>query len=152
MVATAIPEDVAAHLEAAIQLSNRRVQMRLLHEADVLLAQNLPLAAVVIASAVLESALEAVPPERYVGHMAEIERWRTMRNTAAHCAVPKVTSEAAEAVRGIRDILAELMPSSETNRPDARITADQLRGKYKYVPTSSAAFIARKAGELDLEH
>ena len=33
MAAIAIPEDVAAHLQAAIQLSNRRVQMRLLREA-----------------------------------------------------------------------------------------------------------------------
>jgi hypothetical protein len=33
MTAIAIPEDVAAHLQAAIQLSNRRVQTRLLKEA-----------------------------------------------------------------------------------------------------------------------
>jgi hypothetical protein len=30
--------------------------------------------------------------------------------------------------------------------------ARQVRGKYKFVPTSSAAFIRRKADELRLEH
>lgn len=74
MTAFAIPEDVAAHLQAAIQLSNRRVQTRLLREAEAVLDQNAPIAALVIAFAVLESALEAVPPERYLASAASIDR------------------------------------------------------------------------------
>lgn len=45
----------------------------LLHEAKVSVAQKLPIAALVIAGAVLESALELFSQERYARHMAEIE-------------------------------------------------------------------------------
>lgn len=149
----AIPEDVAAHLQAAIQLSNRRVQIRLLHEAEALLAQELPIAALVIANAVLESVLEVLPQERYSDHAAEIERWRKMRNIAAHSAPSELSlDQATEMVRRIRDLLIELMPVTDTGPVKARVTVNQLRGKYKLVPTSSTAFIERKANELGLEH
>lgn len=153
MAAIAIPEEVAAHLQAAIELSNRRIQIRLLHEAETVLAQKLPIVAVVIAGAVLESALETVPLERYAGHWAEIERWRTVRSTAAHAASSELTLEqATDMVRGIRDFLTELVPVAETTQLEGRLTANQLRGKYKYVATSSTAFIQRKADELGFEH
>jgi hypothetical protein len=153
MAATAIPEEVAAHLHAAIQLLNRRVQMRLLREADVALAEKLPSSAVVIASAVLESALEAVPSELYMGHAADIQRWRAVRNSAAHSPSLQLTLEqAAEMVRGIRDLLTSLMPITQTSQGERSLTVSQLRGKYKSVPTSSTAFIERKADELGLEH
>ena len=153
MTAIAIPEDVAAHLQAAIQLSNRRVQTRLLKEAEAVLDQNTPIAALVIAFAVLESALEAVPPDRYLASAASIDRWRALRNSAVHSDSPAVTAEQArQVVHGIRSLLTELVPLTDSGQAEARTTVGQLRGKYKHVPTSSEAFNERKSQELDLEH
>lgn len=153
MIAIAIPEDVAAHLQAAIQLSNLRVQARLLKEAEAVLDQNAPIAALVIAFAVLESAMEVTPPERYLASAANIERWRALRNSAVNTHSPMLTVEQAQqVVNGIRSLLSELVPSMDSGQVDARMTAAQLRGKYKYVPTSSEAFNQLKSEELDLEH
>ena len=57
MAAPLLPQDVTEHLETAIHLSNRRVHLRFLDEAETLLALNLPAAAVAIAGVVLESFL-----------------------------------------------------------------------------------------------
>lgn len=153
MSASAIPEDVAAHLEAAIQLSNRRVQTRLLKEAQAVLEQNAPLAALVIASAVLESVLETVPPDRYFASAASIDQWRALRNSATHSHPSTITVEQArQVVHGICGLLPELVTPTEAGQPQATMTAGRLRGKYKHVSTSSQAFNQRKAEELDLEH
>lgn len=151
MTAIAIPEDVAAHLRAAIQLSNGRVQTRLLKEAEAVLDQNAPIPALVIAFAVLESALEAVPPERYLASAASIDRWRALRNSAVHSQT-LTAEQARQVVHGIRSLLTELVPLTDSGQAEARITAGQLRGKYKHVRTSSEAFNQRKSEELDLEH
>jgi hypothetical protein len=52
-----LPQDVTEHLEAAIQLSNRCVYLRFLDEAELLLAFNLPTAAVLVSGVVLEAIL-----------------------------------------------------------------------------------------------
>lgn len=150
MTALAIPEDVAAHLQAAIELSNRRVQTRLLNEAEAVLDQNAPIAALVIAFAVLESALEAVPPERYLAFAASIDQWRALRNSAVHS--PTLTAEQArQVVHGIGSLLTELVAPTDSGQAEAGMAPGQLRGKYRYVPTSSEAFNQRKSEELDLE-
>jgi hypothetical protein len=155
MAASALPEEVAGHLQAAIQLSKWLVYMRLLDEAAQAAAQNLPLPAVVIAGAVLESALEAVPAEQQLEYRDQIERWRTLRNGAVHSGSPKPTlDQAAQMVEWMRDLLTEVAHAGDPFQRE-KVTArspDQVRGKYKYVPTSSAAFIERKADELNLEH
>lgn len=153
MTSIVIPDDVAAHLNAAIHLSNRRVQTRLLKEAEAILEQDAPVAALVIAFAVLESALEAVSPERYLASAASIDGWRALRNSAMHSHPLTLTAEQArEVVHGIRSLLTELVPLTDFGQFEARITANQLRGKYKYVPTSSQTFNERKSEELGLEH
>jgi hypothetical protein len=55
MAARILPQDVTEHLEAALRLSNGRVHLRFLDEVEVLLALNLPTAAVLVAGVVLES-------------------------------------------------------------------------------------------------
>lgn len=151
MTSRAIPEDIAAHLQAAIRLSNRRVQTRLLREAEAALDQDAPIAALMIALAVLESALEAVPPERYLSSAASVDRWRALRNSAVHSRT-LTAEQARQVVHGVRSLLTDLVPLTDSGQPEARITAGQLRGKYKHVPTSSEAFNQRKSEELDLEH
>ena len=139
MAATAIPEHVAARL------------IRLRHEAEVALAQKRPIGAIVISNAVLESALEAVPEKGSIDDAVEVEQCRRLRNAAANPEFSEPTLEqAADMVRGVRSFLTGLAPGSKADRT-ARITVSQLRGKYKYVPTSSTAFIQRKADELGLE-
>lgn len=57
-------------------------------------------------------------------------------------------------VRSVRDFLTDLAPIAAASQPDSTFakTPRELRGKYKYVPTSSAAFIERKADELAAFH
>lgn len=76
-----------------------------------------------------------------------------MRDKAAHSASSELTLEqAAEIVHGIRDFLIELSPGTDISQVEGRVTVNQLRGKYKHVPTSSTTFIERKPDELGLEH
>ncbi|MGP8245943.1 MAG: hypothetical protein ACLQVN_15660 [Bryobacteraceae bacterium] len=42
MAAPILPQEVTEHLEAAIQLANRRVHLRFLDEAELLLELNAP--------------------------------------------------------------------------------------------------------------
>jgi len=127
--------------------------MRLLEQAETVLGQNSPAAAVVIAYAVLESCLEAVPTERCAAYAASIERWRALRNAAVDAGGAKPTlNEAIEVVHGIRNLIKKLLTPTDSSESEPSLTVSQLRGKYKYVPTSSEAFIQRKAEELDLEH
>jgi hypothetical protein len=150
----ALPQDVTEHLEAAIQLSNRRVHLRFLDEAEVLLAFNLPVAAVLVVGVVLESilaGLEQGPPES----RQRMEKWFELRNSVAHAPVPAVTlDQAKEMVEDVRRFLAQEFKAgprlaAPMTPPEA---ARQVRGKYKFVPTSTADFIRRKGDELLLEH
>lgn len=153
MATIAIPEDVAAHLQAAIRLSNRRLQTRLLEEAEAVLDQNAPVAALVIALAVLESALEAVPPERCLASATTIGGWRALRDSALYSPAQTVTAEQArDIVHGIRGLLTELLGLTDSAAAERGVTVGQVRGKYKHVPTSSEAFNRRKFEDLDLEH
>lgn len=154
MAALSLPQDVAAHLEAAIQLSNRRVLLRLLDEADRLVSLNLP-AAIVIAGAVLESFLEGISRERVSENQEQVAQWRSLRNGAAHPDSPQPDlDQATEMIRGVRGLLTRDLPLVQDvgSVPLIAERIRQLRGKYKFVPTSSAAFNERKAEELRLEH
>ncbi|MGO9255570.1 MAG: hypothetical protein ACLQU1_04610 [Bryobacteraceae bacterium] len=154
MAALSLPQDVAAHLEAAIQLSNRRVHLRLLDEADRLVALNLPNAAIVIAGAVLESFLEGISRERVSESQEQVALWRSLRNGVTHPDSPPADLDQATAIiRGVRGLLNRDLRVVEDVLPGPSIAEKihQLRGKYKFVATSSTAFNERKAEELRLE-
>ncbi len=72
MPSISLPDDVAEHLQAAIQLSNRRVHLHLWDEAEMLPAQNCPRAAIVIAGAVLDSFLKGIVREGAITNQAQI--------------------------------------------------------------------------------
>lgn len=155
MAAPILPQDVTAHLEAAIQLSNRRVHLRFLDEAEALLALNFPAAAVLVAGVILESILADQRDQGASEDRQRMERWLELRDGVAHAHVPTVSLDQAREMVG--DVRRFLMRESRVGpRLAARTRAGgarrQVRGKYKFVPTSSAEFIRRKADELRLEH
>ena len=155
MAAPLLPQDVAEHLEAAIQLSNRRVHLRFLDEADLLLTFNLPTAAVLVAGVVLEETLANLREQGPSEMRQRMEKWSELRNGVAQAQVPAATlDQAKEMVEDVRRSLTREMkfgPGFASPKVPAEASR-QVRGKYKFVPTSSAEFIRRKADELDLEH
>jgi hypothetical protein len=82
MAALNLPEEIAEHLRAAIQLSNKRVHLRLLDEAETLTA-NLPGAAAVVAGVVLESILQDMPDAFPAADEQDIAKRRELRNCGA---------------------------------------------------------------------
>jgi hypothetical protein len=155
MAAHILPQEVAEHLEAAIHLSNRRVYLRFLDEAEALIAPKFPGAAILVAGVVLESIVAAGQEQGTPDDSQQMERWLELRNRIEHAGMPSPSmddaKEMVERVRGflMRDIkvgprLVPVKASAEA--------AEQLRGKYKFVSTSSDEFIRRKAEELRLEH
>ena len=155
MAVPILPQDVADHLEAAIQLSNRRVHLRFLDEAEALLALNFPAAAVMVAGVVLESILAGQLNPETSEDRPRMEKWSELRNSVAHAHVLTVSLEQAREMVG--DVRRSLMRESPVGPRLASGTKPagarrQVRGKYKFVPTSSAEFIRRKADELRLEH
>ncbi|MBZ5724219.1 MAG: hypothetical protein LAP87_04415 [Acidobacteriia bacterium] len=154
MAAPILPQDVAEHLAAAIQLSNRSVYLRFLDEAETLLALNLPAAAVVVAGVVVEPILAGLREQGASEDRKRMEKWSKLRNSVARPHVASVTlDQAREMVEDVRRSLTSgiivgprLPTRTSTEGPR------QARGKYKFVPTSSAEFIARKADERRLEH
>ena len=154
MAATILPQDVTEHLEAAIQLSNRRVHLRFLDEAEGLLALNFPSAAVVVVGVVLELILVNHREEGGSEDQQRAEKWFDLRNHVTHAVIPTVSlDEAKEMVEGVRTLLRrEIKVSSRVAQPTTPSTAaHQVRGKYKFVPTSAAECIGRKPDELRLE-
>ena len=154
MAAPILPQDVTEHLEAAIQLSNKRVYLRFLEEAHALLALNIPAAAVLVTGVVLESML-AVFREHGSEVRQRMEKWIELRNRVAHAQTPTVTGDQAKEM--LEDVRLFLTRETEVGPrlavPKALTEAPrQIRGKYQFVPTSSAEFIRRKADELSLEH
>ena len=155
MAAPILPQDVTEHLEAAIQLSNRRVHLRFLDEAELLLAFNLPAAAVLVAGVVLESILAGRREQGGSENRERMEKWFELRNSVAHAQAPTVTlDQAREMVEDVRRCLTrEIQVGPRLAPPNVPAEAPrQVRGKYKFVPTSTAEFIRRKADELRLEH
>jgi hypothetical protein len=155
MAATILPQEVTEHLEAAIQLSNRQLHLRFLNEAEALIALNLPAASVRITGVVLESILSGFREPGVAEERQRLERWLELRNAVAHADVLAVTvGQAKEMVQDVRNsLMREIKVGSHraTSQPLAE-AARQIRGKYKFVPTSATDFIRRKAGELRLEH
>ena len=155
MAAPILPQEVAEHLEAAIQLSNRRVHLRFLDEAEALIALNLPTAAVRIAGVVLESILAGLREQVVSEDQQRLERWFELRNSVAHASAPAVNLDQAREM--IEDVRRSLMreikvgPHLATSQPRVE-GARQVRGKYKFVRTSTAEFIRRKSDELRREH
>ena len=89
MAAPILPQEVTEHLEAAIQLANRRVHLRFLDEAELLLTFNLPTAAVLVAGVVLEAILAG---SRGLGGSQDpqrMEEWAELRNRVAHAQVAR---------------------------------------------------------------
>ena len=155
MAAPILPQEVTEHLEAAIQLSNRSVHLRFLDEAETLLALNLPVAAVLIAGVVLESILASQPDEGGPEDPQRMEGWSELRKRVAHAQEPAVSMDQAREM--LRDVRISLMREGRLGPRLASATRQaespgQVRGKYRFVPTSSAEFIRRKEDELRLEH
>jgi hypothetical protein len=154
MAAPLLPQDVTEHLAAAIQLSNRHIHLRVLEEAETLLSLQMPAAAVVVAGVVLES-LVAGQRHRADPNEQQIEKWSQLRNVAVRSHERMVTlDEAREMVAGVRRLLLRATASgprlASLAHPDR--APGPVRGKYKFVPTTSEEFIARKTDELRLEH
>jgi hypothetical protein len=154
MAAPTLPQEVDEHLKAAIQLSKRHVYLRFLDEAEVLIAFNLPAAAVLIAGVVLESILAGPAEQGASEDRQHLEGWFELRNSVAHAQAPAVTLEQAkqmvEDVR--RSLMRDIRVRPHVAPPKPAETVRQVRGKYKFVPTSAAEFIRRKSEELRLEH
>jgi hypothetical protein len=155
MAAPLLPQDVTEHLTAAIQLSNQHVHLRFLLEAETLLSLQMPAAAIVVAGVVLESLVAGQRHRADPDELQRIEKWSQLRNGAVHSHERVVTpDEAREMVAGVRRLLLRATESG----PRFALTAHPhkapgpVRGKYKFVPTSSEEFIARKVDELRLEH
>jgi hypothetical protein len=145
MATSILPQDVTEHLEAAIQLSNRRVHLRFLDEAEVLIAFNLPAAAVLIGGVILESIHAGIREEAPSEGRQEIDRWLELRASVAHAHGATVTlDQAKEMVEGVRRLLTRNLNAGRRVDPTPADPPRQLRGKYKFVPTS--------ADELRLEH
>ena len=155
MAALILPQEVTEHLEGAIQLSNQRVHLRFLDEAEALLALNFPAAAVLVAGVVLESILASQRDQGVHEDRRRMEKWSELRNRVAHAHGPTTSLEQAREM--VEDVRRSLMRQSRVGPRLASKTSPagpprQVRGKYKFVPTSSAEFIRRKADELRLEH
>ena len=155
MAAPLLPQDVTEHLRAAIQLANQHIHLRFLEEAEILLSLQMPAAAIVVAGVVLESLVAGQGHRADPNELEQIEKWSQQRNAAVHSHGRMVTlDEAREMVTGVRRLLLRATASG----PRLAFTADPntapgpVRGKYKFVPTSSEEFIARKLDELRLEH
>jgi hypothetical protein len=152
MAAPLLPQDVTEYLTAAIQLSNKHIHLRFLEEAETLLSLQMPAAAIAVAGVVLES---LVAGQGHPDELQQIEKWSQLRNVAVHSRARMVTlDEAREMAAGVRRLLLQAAATG----PRLAFTAHPnrapgpVRGKYKFVPTSSEEFIARKADELRLEH
>src|SRR3712207_6225538 len=103
MAAPLLPDDVTEHLATAIRLSNRRIHLRFLDEAETLLSLQLPAAAVVVAGVVLESLVAGQRHQGAAEEPEQIGRWSRLRDAAAHPDGPPVTpEEAKEMVGGVR--------------------------------------------------
>jgi len=155
MAAPLLPQDVTEHLTAAIQLSNKHIQLRFLEEAETLLSLQMPVASIVVAGVVLESFIAGQRHSADPNELQRIEKWSELRNAAVHPHERIVNlAEAREMVAGIRRLLLRATPTG----PQLAFTAhpnrgpESVRGKYKFVPTSSEEFTARKVNELRLEH
>ncbi len=149
MAAPILSQEVAEHLEVAIHLSNRRLHLRFLHEAEALVASNLT-AAVRVAGVVLESIREEWESE----NGKRLEKWFELRDCVAHAQVPAPTLDQAREMIGDlrRSLMREIKVGPHVATSERRAeAARQVRGKYKFVPTSTAEFIRRKPEELQLE-
>jgi hypothetical protein len=151
MAAPLLPQDVTEHLTAAIQLSNKHIHLRFLEEAETLLSLQMPAAAGVVLKSLVAGQGHRADPNQ----LQQIDKWSQLRNVAVHSHERMVTlDEAREMVAGVRRLLLR----ATTTGPRLGSTAHPnrapgpVRGKYKFVPTSSEEFIARKADELRLEH
>lgn len=149
-----LPQDVTEHLEAAIHLSNRHIQVRLLGQAETLISSQFPVAAIAVAGVVLEFLVAGQRDRRDPNEVQQIEKWSQLRNVAVHSHEAIVSlDEARDMVAGVRQLLHGVGiagPRLSTTKPN--VDPERVRGKYKFVPTSSAEFIARKAEELRLAH
>jgi hypothetical protein len=155
MAAPLLPQDVTECLRAAIQLSNKHVHLRFLEGAETLLSLQMPAAALVVAGVVLESLVAGHGHRAEPNEWQQIEKWSQLRNVAVHSHERVVTlDEATEMVAGVRRLL--LLATATGPRLAFTALPDRapgpVRGKYKFVPTSSEEFIARKTDELRLEH
>src|ERR1700686_271903 len=143
MAAPLLPQDVTEYLTAAIQLSNKHIHLRFLEEAETLLSLQMPAAAIAVAGVVLESLVagQGLPDE-----LQQIEKWSPLRNGAVHSRARIGTLDEARAgAAGARRLLLQAAATG----PRLAFTAHPnrapgpVRGKYKFVPTSSEEFIAR---------
>lgn len=154
MAAPILPQDVTEHLEAAIQLSNERIYSRFIEEAETLLALNFPAAAVLVAGVILESILAGQRDRGSPEDRQRIKRWSELRNNVAHADKTSVSlDQATEMIRDVRRFMRKSgVGPSLILKSRLAGASRQVRGKYKFVPTSSVEFMRRKIEELRAEH
>ena len=115
----------------------------------------MPAAAVLVAGVVLESIIALRRDQGMHEGRQQMEEWSELRNAVAHAHEPTVSlDKAREMVEVVRRCLVGEGGVSPhlPRKSNPAVAAQQVRGKYQWVPTSSAEFIARKADELQLEH
>jgi hypothetical protein len=124
MAAPLLPQDVTAHLTAAIQLANKHIHLRFLEEAETLLSLQVPEAAIVVAGVVLESLVAGQGHRADPNELQQIEKWSQLRDVAVHSHERMVTpDEAREMVAGVRRLLLRATATG----PRLAFTADPNR-------------------------
>jgi hypothetical protein len=152
MAAPNLPPEVAEHLEAAVLLANKRLHLRYLEAAEVLLALSLPNAAVIVAGVELESILLSDRAPRSFEERLRMEKWLALRDRVAHATETAVGfDQAKEMIEAVRALLMREIPAVPRLARELPDAARELRGKYRFVPTSAAEFIRRKQEDLRLE-
>lgn len=121
----------------AIYLANRRVHLRFLDEAELLLTFDLPAAAVLVAGVVLEALLAGSLGQVGSEDRQRMRKWSELRNSIAHAKAPVASlDQTKEMVKDVR----------------ACLTREARPGPHLAPARASAGFIRRKADELSLEH
>lgn len=122
MAVPVLPQDVAEHLETAIQLSNGRVHLRFLDEAEGLLSMNLPDAAILIAGVVLEFVLANVQGQGSPDERQRVRKWLELRHRVAHGVTVDEAEEMVEGVQELLTITLKVAPEhAPLTRPPARL-------------------------------
>ena len=104
MAAPLLAQDVTEHLQAAIQLSNRHIQVRLWDEAE----RFFPLssrAAIAVAGVVLESLLAGQRHHEDPSEAPQIEKRSQLRNMAVHSHEEILSLDDARNGGGVRRLL-----------------------------------------------
>lgn len=147
-----VPDQIADHLQAIQTLTRREVFSRLLDQADDLARQGYLAAAVLLAGAVVEQhTRQPLSPTSADVPASMRAVWLSLHDQATHGQLSEaVSKEVGAMLAGVRNLLIDPEGSRTPSPLPSETRADaiaRVRGKYAYVPTSSEAFLARRAEE-----